>query len=265
VQVKKPTLSNLLYDFQITAYKVDIIMNMKWKMLMNDYKRNMAGNTALVLFMTLAAGLVVVATIVVTQLLMSMTQMYKTAKPPHFLHMQKGVIDEKAIGEFVSSYEGADYWQAPALIDVYGDDLKVFGKEDFSLSDCRLDISLVRQNLEYDLLLDENRNIIKLNKGEIGIPVILLDAYPFHLGDKVVLTNNGVTKEFKVTAFVHDAQMNSTLCSSTRMLISDEDFNEMFGEVGETEYLIEVTLQISLWLPLFRPLMKKQVLCRMVR
>ena len=33
--------------------------------------------------------------------------------------------------------------------------------------------------------------------------------------------------------------MNSTLCSSTRFLISDEDFDALLGNVGETEYLIE--------------------------
>lgn len=214
-------------------------MNMNLKMLKNDFKRNRAGNVALLLFMTLAAGLVVAATIVVTLLTTSMMGMYKTAKPPHFLQMHKGEINQGAIDDFNSSYEGITAWQTLAMIDIYGDDLKVNGEDELSLSDCRLDISLVKQNKEYDLLLDENRNIINVNKGEIGIPVILLDSYDIKLGDTVKLTSNGVTRQFKVTAFVHDAQMNSTLCSSTRMLISDEDFEELFGNVGENEYLIE--------------------------
>lgn len=214
-------------------------MNMNLKMLQNDFKRNRAGNVSLLLFMTLAAGLVVVATMVVTQLIASMTGMYKTAKPPHFLQMHMGEINQSAIDRFNSSYPGVTAWQAVPMIDVYGDELKVYGDNEFSLSDCRLDISLVKQNRTYDLLLDENRNIIKVNKGEIGIPVILLDSYKIKLGDKVVLTSKGVTREFKVTAFVHDAQMNSTLASSTRMLISDADFEELFGNAGRNEYLIE--------------------------
>jgi putative ABC transport system permease protein len=214
-------------------------MNMNLKMLKNDFKRNRAGNVALLLFMTLAAGLVVVATIVVTQLITSMTGMYKTAKPPHFLQMHKGEINQQAIDKFNKSYEGITAWQTLPMIDVYGDDLRVYGKDVFSLSDCRLDISLVKQSREYDLLLDEGRNTLKVNKGEIGIPVILLDSYKIYLGDTVELTSKGITRKFKVTAFVHDAQMNSTLCASTRMLISDEDFEELFGKVGETEYLIE--------------------------
>jgi putative ABC transport system permease protein len=220
-------------------------MNMNIKMLSNDFKRNRAGNVSLLLFMTLAAGLVVVATIVVIQLITSMMGMYKTAKPPHFLQMHKGEINQRSIDEFNSSYDGVTAWQTVSMIDVYGEDLKVYGSDEFSLSDCRLDISLVKQNKEYDLLLDENRNVININKEEIGIPVILLDSYDINLGDKVVLSSRGVTREFKVAAFVRDAQMNSTLASSTRMLISDEDFEELFGKVGEKEYLIEAYFRDS--------------------
>lgn len=215
-------------------------MNMNLKMLKNDFKRNRAGNVALFLFITFAVCLVVVATIVVTQLITSMNGMYEKAKPPHFLQMHKGEINQEPIDKFNLSYDGVTAWQTHAMIDVYGDDLKIYGDEVFSLSDCRLDISLVKQNKEYDLLLDKDRKVIELNKGEIGIPVILLDSYDINLGDTVVLTNNGVTKRFKVTEFVHDSQMNSTLVSSTRMLISDEDFEMLFGNVGEKEYLIEV-------------------------
>ncbi len=214
-------------------------MNLNLKMLKNDFKRNRAGNVALLLFMILATTQVVAATIVVTQLLSSMMGMYNTAKPPHFLQMHKGEINQEAIDTFCSSYDGITAYQTVSMIDVYGDDIKIIGDKPFNLSDSRIDISLVKQNKEYDRLLDDNRNVIHLKKSEIGIPVILLGAYEINLGDTVAITNHGVTKEFKVTAFVHDAQMNSTLCSSTRLLISDEDYEELYGIMGEKEYLIE--------------------------
>lgn len=214
-------------------------MNLSFKMLKSDFKRNRAGNMALILFMALAAGLVVAATIVVTQLFTSINGMYETAKPPHFLQMHKGEMNQEAIDEFNASYDGVTGWQTVALINVYGDDLRIYGQDTFDLSDCILGISFVKQNPEYDLLLDKDRNKIHMEKGEIGIPVILLDSYDINLGDTLVLTGNGVTREFTVTAFVHDAQMNSTMCSSTRMLISDGDFEEFFGNIGEQEYIIE--------------------------
>lgn len=216
-------------------------MNLNLKMLRNDFRRNRSGNVSLLLFMALATGLVVAATIVVTQLFVSMTEMYQVAKPPHFLQMHIGKLDQRAIDDFNASYPGIVATQTVPMIDVHGEDLTVFGPQrDFDLSGCRLDIGLVRQNKGYDLLLDGDRNPIVLERGEIGIPVILLDAYDIELGDTVVLERNGVHKSFSVARFVHDAQMNSTLCSSTRLLLSDADFNELFGEVGEIEYLVEV-------------------------
>lgn len=220
-------------------------MNMNWNMQRNDFKRNRAGNLALLLFMILAAGLVVAATIVVTQLMTSMSAMYQTAKPPHFLQMHKGEIDEQKIDQFEASYPGVTAWQTVGMIDVYGENIKIQGKDTFDLSNCRLDISLVKQNKDYDRLLDENRSVLTMKKGEIGIPVILLEEYNIKLGDKVILTSNGITRTFKVAAFVHDAQMNSTLCSSTRILISDKDFAELFGKAGEKEYLIETYFRDS--------------------
>ena len=212
---------------------------MNFKMLKNDFKRNPAGNVALILFMTLSITLVVAASIVMVQLITSMTGMYKIAKPPHFLQMHKGEIDQESIDIFNKSFDGVVAWQTSPMINVYGDDINIYGEESFSLSDSRLDISLVKQNKEYDLLLDSNRNIINIDNGEIGIPVILLNSYDINLGDTVEVKGKGVSKKFKVKYFVHDAQMNSTLVYSTRILISDEDFVELFGNIGETEYLIE--------------------------
>ncbi|MBG9987740.1 FtsX-like permease family protein [Aerococcaceae bacterium DSM 111176] len=43
-----------------------------------------------------------------------------------------------------------------------------------------------------------------------------------------------------LTDFVLDAQMNSTLASSTRILLSDTDYQQLAGQMGEYEHLIEV-------------------------
>lgn len=212
---------------------------MNLKMFKNDFKRNPGGNVALVLFMTLSVTLVVAASIVMVQLTTSMTGMYEIAKPPHFLQMHKGEIDQEAIDEFNSSYHGVTAWQTSPMINVHSENLRIYGKESFSLADSKLDISLVKQNEEYDLLLDSDRKIIQMSKGKIGIPRILLSTYDINIGDTVHLTSKGLVKEFQVTDFVHDSQMNSTLVYSTRILISDEDFEELFDNIGESEYLIE--------------------------
>ncbi|MGN0488081.1 MAG: FtsX-like permease family protein [Ruminococcus sp.] len=183
----------------------------------------------------------VTVTLMLTQLFTSITDMYETANPPHFLQMHKGRLIQSDIDEFNKSYEGIKHWQTVTMITVKGDMLTVSDEKEknFSLSHCRLDISLVKQNNKYDVLLDENRNKSEIKAGEIGVPVILLDEFDIAPGDKITLRNSDVSRTFTVKSYVYDGQMNSTLCSSTRFLISDEDFDALLGNVGETEYLIE--------------------------
>lgn len=215
---------------------------MYYKILNNDFKKNPGKHFILLLFMTLSVTLAVSVFLMLVQLFTSISSMYETAQPPHFLQMHKGELNQNAIDEFNSSYPGVEYWQTVPMIDLVGDELTVISaqkQEQFTLTDCRLDISLVKQNETYDVLLDRDRNILSMKEGEIGVPVILLEQYDIRIGDEICLQCGNTDKHFVVADYVYDGQMNSTLCSSTRFLISDDDFEELFGQVGETEYLIE--------------------------
>lgn len=218
------------------------------KLLKNDIKKNPGKNLLLLLFMSLSVMLAVSVFLLLAELFTSISSMYETAKPPHFLQMHKGEIHQESIDAFNRSYAGLKYAQTVPMIDIYGEELIVIKKEKkqtFTLEDCRLDISLVKQNDAQDVLLDKNRNVLHMKKGEIGVPVILLEKYPISVGDEICFKEGEIEKNFTVTAYVYDAQMNSTLCSSTRFLISEEDFLELFGTTGETEYLIEAWFEDS--------------------
>lgn len=214
------------------------------QLLKNDLKKNPLNNLILLMFMTLSVAISISVFLMLGQLFSSISDMYESAKPPHFLQMHKGEIEQEKIDAFNEKYEGMEYWQTVSMIDVAGEDLVVTkgdvnNIESYSLIDCRLDISLVKQNATYDVLLNENREKLEVAEGEIGVPVILLSKYSISVGDEITLRSGEGEKQFKVAGFVYDGQMNSTLCSSTRFLISDRDFDELFGKTGETEYLIE--------------------------
>ena len=215
-------------------------MKLHIKLLIKDFRKRAWKNSILFVFMCLSVTIAASVVLMLSQLFSSITSMYETAKPPHFLQMHMGTIEQTDIDEFNESFEGVTYWQTVSMITVYGENILVTKENDsYTLEDCRLDISFVKQNNEYDVLLNEKREPIKLKEGEIGIPIIILDQYDISLGDKVTLNLNDVEKEFQVVTYVYDGQMNSTMCSSTRFLISDTDFASLFGNAGETEYLIE--------------------------
>lgn len=213
---------------------------MNWLMLKNDFRRNKGINLALFSFMMFSACLAVLSVVMVVQTFTSISELYKMAQPPHFLQMHKGEINQEEINEFMSDYQGITYWQTCTMIDVYGEYFTVVGNEDTcNLSDCRLDIGLVMQNETMDLLLNSQHEKVSIHKGEMGIPVLLRDMYGMEIGDHVILNCNDVMKEFVIKEFILDSMMNSPMCSSTRIMLSDEDFEELSGQVGEKEYLIE--------------------------
>ena len=155
------------------------------------------------------------------------------------MQMHKGEIAQNDIDELMNSREEVTYWQTVKMIDVYGDSITVVGKDTYDLSDCRLDIGLVKQTEEKDLLLNSEHERVVLGKGEIGIPVILKGMYPMEIGDKIIVKDDDVQAEFVIKEFILDSQMNSTMASSTRILLSDVDYEKLSDNVGEYEYLIE--------------------------
>ena len=215
-------------------------MKLHIKLLLNDFRKRAWKNIILFVFMCLSVTIAASVVLMLSQLFSSITSMYETAKPPHFLQMHMGTIEQTDIDEFNESFEGITYWQSVPMITLYGDNIMVTGDDkSYTLSDCRLDISFVKQNDEYDVLLDEKRRPLNLLDGEIGVPIIVLDQYDISLGDKITLSANGIEKQFTAVTYIYDGMMNSTTCSSTRFLISDTDFDSLFGNIGETEYLIE--------------------------
>ena len=110
---------------------------MYFKLLKNDFRKNPVSNLILFLFMSLSVTVAVTVTLMLTQLFTSITDMYETANPPHFLQMHKGELVQSDIDKFNKSHEGITHWQTVTMITVNGDTLTVSdeSKEKFSLSD----------------------------------------------------------------------------------------------------------------------------------
>ncbi|WP_313342253.1 FtsX-like permease family protein [Sedimentibacter sp.] len=213
---------------------------MNWLIVKNDFKRNKVINLALLLFIFFSSCLAILSMIMAVQTYTSISELYKTAQPPHFVQMHKGEISQDEIDKFMSNYSGITYWQTSVMIDVYGDNLTIINDRDtYDLSDLRLDIGLVKQSEAKDLLLNSKHQKVTIHNGEIGIPVLLRDMYGLEIGDRVILNSNDIMKEFIIKEFILDSMMNSTMTSSTRILLSNGDFHMLEGKVGENEYLIE--------------------------
>ncbi|ERJ10929.1 ABC transporter permease [Haloplasma contractile] len=214
---------------------------MNLSIVKKDIKRNTSINVVLLLFITLSAFLMSVATMIIIQVFGSIDSMYKVAKPPHFMQMHVGEIDQQEIDQFAEGIDYVEDWQTIEMNNIYGGSIWVI-KEDgssFSMSDSLLDMGWVKQNEQYDLLLDMDNQPLHPGKGNVGVPLILLEEYDIEIGDTVTIKNGDYSKNFVVSSYVRDSQMNTTMASSTRFLINEEDFKDLKANTGEIEYLIE--------------------------
>lgn len=202
-------------------------------------QRDIAGNKAVsfltVLFITAAAMLLSLAGILVTNLFGSIDRLMADAKTPHFMQMHTGDVDFEELEAFAAGNSAVEDFQVLEFLNVGGEKIRL-GENSLALS--VQDNGFSVQSSRFDFLLDENNRPAQPKDGELWVPVCYNRDYTVQAGDKAVI--NG--KTFVVTGFVRDSQMNSTLASSKRFVVSAGDYAQL-KEVGSVEYLIEFRLK----------------------
>lgn len=202
-------------------------------------QRDIAGNKAVsfltVLFITAAAMLLSLAGILVTNLFGSIDRLMADAKTPHFMQMHTGDVDFGELEAFAAGNSAVEDFQVLEFLNVGGEKIRL-GENSLALS--VQDNGFSVQSSRFDFLLDENNRPAQPKDGELWVPVCYNRNHTVQAGDKAVI--NG--KTFVVTGFVRDSQMNSTLASSKRFVVSAGDYAQL-KEGGSVEYLIEFRLK----------------------
>ncbi|HDR6311295.1 TPA: FtsX-like permease family protein [Bacillus cereus] len=211
------------------------------RMLKRDFSQNKMIITILFMFIMLSSLLMASASSNVINLLNSMDQLFKVSNAPHFVQMHAGEIDQKSIESFVAKTPFVKEQQTAEMIQIGGSNIFIKKKNEAEHNSV-MDISFVKQNSKFDFLLNLNNEVIDVRKGEIGVPIYYMQKYNLRIGDKIWVFKNNNELELTISSFVRDVQMNPSIVSSKRFVISDEDFERVKGNFEEREYLIEFQL-----------------------
>lgn len=216
-------------------------------MFQKQFKKNKVIHLTLLLFMILSAFLMTVASCVILQTSGSMENIFSIAKPPHFLQMHTGELDEEKVQEFADSVDYVSQSEIVEMVNIDGADIWYTkkGSSAVSMAESMLDNGFVKQTKYFDYLLDLDNNIVKQEDGEIGVPISYMEKYGLSIGDTITLTKGDFSKTYEIRNFLRDSQMASTMASSVRFLMSDHDFMELKEKVGEVEYIVEFRLEDS--------------------
>ena len=208
---------------------------MYYRIIRNDISKSKAITLTTMIFVAAAAMLVSLAAILIVNLSGSIDTLMTRAKTPHFMQMHSGEIDTARLTAFAGQNGNVDEFQVLEFLNFDGAQIVIEGK---SLANNLQDNGLSIQSKKFDYLLNLDSDIIKVYDGELYVPICYMKDNTAKVGDKAVISG----KEFTVTGFLRDSQMNSTLSSSKRFLVSENDYMKM-KSFGSMEYLIEFRLK----------------------
>ncbi|WP_147535203.1 ABC transporter permease [Bacillus marasmi] len=213
------------------------------KIVMNDCKRKKIITLTVFVFLTMAVLLGASATNVISNLIQSISDLQKSAVPADITVMHSGEYDQVAIDRFAEGQkENIAQQETMELINFEGMNIH-FGQNE-TMAGTVQDISFVMQNKKFDFILDLNNEKLDVKKGEVAVPIYFMEEYDMKIGDTITVHQGRYKKEFVISDYARDYEMNSSLTSSKRFVLSNPDYDEMReNHVGELEYLIEFKLK----------------------
>jgi putative ABC transport system permease protein len=177
----------------------------------------------------------------ILELVNSLETLFSKSDVPHFVQMHAGTIDQAAIDRWAASNSLVKKQQTVEMINIEAPNILLGGSALGGSS--VMDNSFVKQNTQFDFLLDLDNERIQVAKGNIAVPIHYMQQANLKIGDTVRVAGQSFSQEFTISDFVRDAQMNPSIISSKRFVVHATDFDMLKYNLGETEYLIEFQLK----------------------
>lgn len=208
---------------------------MYYRIIRNDMLKSKAITLTTMIFVAAAAMLVSLAAILIVNLSGALDTLMTQAKTPHFMQMHSGELNLARLKAFAEQNANVEDFQVLEFLNMDGSQIR-FGNR--TLASSVQDNGLSVQSDKFDYLLNLDGSPINVSDGELYIPISYMKDGLTMVGDKATISG----KEFTIAGLLRDSQMNSSLASSKRMLISRHDFEEL-KHLGSVEYLIEFRLK----------------------
>ena len=210
---------------------------MLFKMLKKDFLRKKIITIAIFIFIMLSATLIASGTNMVIALSKGITHLFERSNAPHFVQYHAGEFEQAEIDEWVAGNGLVQVQQTAVSINI--DESNVYFKDSPTAEAAGvMEMGFVKQNPSFDFLLDLNSQVIDVADGEIAVPIYYKQNRDLQLGDTVRIQNKQTQMAFTVIGFVRDVQMNPSIISSKRFVVSDHDFEALTANFGTLEYQI---------------------------
>lgn len=212
------------------------------KIVKNDFLRNKIVTMTVFVFITMAVILAASAINNIANLIQGMSNFQESAVPADITVMHAGEYDQAEIDQFTEQYRDHIASQETMVLQNIEGSKIHFGQNQ-TMAGTIQDISFVVQNKNFDFILNLDNEKLDVKEGFIAVPIYFMEQRDLKIGDTVTVINGRYEKEFIISDYARDFEMNSSLTSSKRFVINQDDFDEMLKmQASELEYLIEFKL-----------------------
>lgn len=205
------------------------------KIIKNDVRESKLITIITTLFITVAALLVALATILSVNLAGSIDTLMEKSQSPHYMQMHTGEVNRERLAKFVEANGNVATYEVAEFLNLNGSDFEL---GDHSLADSVEDNGLAVQSKNLDYFLDMENQPIQPKPGELYVPVMFKKQGLAKIGDKAKIAG----KTFTINGFLRDGTMNSQMAGSKRFLLHQTDYDELFSK-GKLEYIIQFRLK----------------------
>jgi len=205
------------------------------KIIKNDVRESKLITIITTLFITVAALLVALATILSVNLAGSIDTLMEKSQSPHYMQMHTGEVNRERLAKFVEENGNVATYEVAEFLNLNGSDIEL---GDHSLADSVEDNGLAVQSKNLDYFLDMENQPIQPKPGELYVPVMFKKQGLAKIGDKAKIAG----KTFTINGFLRDGTMNSQMAGSKRFLLHQTDYEELFSK-GKLEYIIQFRLK----------------------
>ena len=189
------------------------------KIVKNDFLRNKIVTMTVFVFITMAVILAASAINNIANLIQSMSDLQESAVPADITLMHAGEYDQAEIDQFTEQYRDHIAMQETMVLqNIDGSNIH-FGQNQ-TMAGTIQDISFVVQNKKFDFILDLDNEKLDVKEGEVAVPIYFMEQYDLKIGDTITVKSGGYEKEFVISDYARDFEMNSSLTSSKRFVIN---------------------------------------------
>ncbi len=199
---------------------------MYFRILARDLKRKKTMNIILLIFIILAATFISSSTNNLVVITTAMESYFKKAGLGDYLILSiKEEKNDQAITDFLNKNDNVESWSQDESVYLTENNIRLADNKSLNVSNTALVSSYhIAQQKFFD---SSNREITKMNDGEIYLPNKLLEENKLKIGDKLTLINGDISIEFTIKGICKDAFFGSTVMGASRLIISDRDYEKL--------------------------------------